>query len=65
MRKCPFCGKEPYTGFPQLMYLDDLEKWSFQHCCNENGGIAVFITADTKEELFELWEHGVKNAADA
>lgn len=63
MRKCPFCGKEPDMGFPWLMYLDEIEKWSLQHLCNE--GIAVFITADTKEELFELWEHGVKNAADA
>ena len=62
MRNCPLCGKKVHFGLPQLIQLDD-GKWSYAHHCSEKA--SIFIIADTKEEILQIWEgnHGEKHSA--
>lgn len=53
MRKCPLCGRVPRFGMPSLLQLAD-GNWSFAHHCSRN--TTIFIVADTKEEVLEIWE---------
>ena len=54
MRTCPFCGVKVKPVFPYLTYMEDLNKWGLFHHCNEK--CSVVISAETKEEVFAIWE---------
>lgn len=62
MRNCPLCGQTPHFGMPQLVPLAD-GRWSYAHHCSEKA--TIFIVADTKEEIREIWEgnHGEKHSS--
>ena len=53
MRNCPFCGKKIELKMPHIVYLHNLNKWTFMHHCNDD--VSIFIIKDTKEEIIAEW----------
>lgn len=58
MRKCPFCGAEVKSTYPDLSYIFGRDLWNFSHHCSKNNpglSVVVSVYGSTVEEVLRRW----------